>query len=172
MFLSGFGIRISLANEISLEVFLSLLFFWKSLMVEFTGEAVWSWTFLFFGCAGSWLLWGLFSSCSEWGLLCSCGAQASRCGGVSYCWAWALGHTGSVVAVWGLNKCGSQALEFRLDSCDTWALLLRGMWDLPRLGIEPWSPALTNGFFTTESPGKPPGRLLLGGFQLLIQFLY
>ena len=131
MFLSGFGIRISLANEISLEVFLSLLFFWKSLMVEFTGEAVWSWTFLFFGCAGSWLLWGLFSSCSEWGLLCSCGAQASRCGGVSYCWAWALGHTGSVVAVWGLNKCGSQALEFRLDSCDTWALLLRGMWAPP-----------------------------------------
>ena len=29
-----------------------------------------------------------------------------------------------------------------------------GMWDLPRAGIEPMSPALTGGFFTTEPPGK------------------
>ena len=29
------------------------------------------------------------------------------------------------------------------------------MWDLPRSGIEPVSPALAGGFFTTESPGKP-----------------
>ena len=27
--------------------------------------------------------------------------------------------------------------------------------DLPDPGIEPTSPALTGGFFTTESPGKP-----------------
>ena len=27
--------------------------------------------------------------------------------------------------------------------------------DLPDLGIEPISPALAGGFFTTESPGKP-----------------
>ena len=27
--------------------------------------------------------------------------------------------------------------------------------DLPDLGIEPASPALAGGFFTTESPGKP-----------------
>ena len=27
--------------------------------------------------------------------------------------------------------------------------------DLPELGIEPGSPALAGGFFTTESPGKP-----------------
>ena len=30
-----------------------------------------------------------------------------------------------------------------------------GMWDLPRPGIEPVSPALTDEFFTTEPPGKP-----------------
>ena len=29
------------------------------------------------------------------------------------------------------------------------------MWDLPGPGIEPVSPALAGGFFTTESPGEP-----------------
>ena len=29
------------------------------------------------------------------------------------------------------------------------------MWDLPGSGIEPVSPTLAGGFFTTESPGKP-----------------
>ena len=29
------------------------------------------------------------------------------------------------------------------------------MWDLPESGIEPESPALPGGFFTTEPPGKP-----------------
>ena len=33
--------------------------------------------------------------------------------------------------------------------------LLCSMWDLPRSGIEPVSPALAGGFFTTEPPGKP-----------------
>ena len=28
------------------------------------------------------------------------------------------------------------------------------MWDLPRPGIEPKSPALASGFFSTELPGK------------------
>ena len=28
------------------------------------------------------------------------------------------------------------------------------MWDLPRPGIEPVSPALTGGFLTTDPPGK------------------
>ena len=35
--------------------------------------------------------------------------------------------------------------------------LLCSMWDLPRSGIEPVSPALEGGFFTTEPPGKLPG---------------
>ena len=30
------------------------------------------------------------------------------------------------------------------------------MWDLSGPGIEPMSPALAGGFFTTEPPGKPP----------------
>ena len=34
------------------------------------------------------------------------------------------------------------------------------MWDLPRAGMEPASPALIGRFFTTEPPGKPCQVLL------------
>ena len=43
----------------------------------------------------------------------------------------------------------------RLRNCGSWAQLLRGMWDLPRPGLEPMSPALAGRFSTTEPPGKP-----------------
>ena len=33
------------------------------------------------------------------------------------------------------------------------------MWDLPRLGLEPVSPALAGGFLTTAPPGKPHALL-------------
>ena len=43
----------------------------------------------------------------------------------------------------------------RLSSCGSRAQLLRGMWDLPRPGLEPVSPALAGRFATTAPPGKP-----------------
>ena len=43
----------------------------------------------------------------------------------------------------------------RLSSCGSRAQLLRGMWDLPRRGLEPASPALAGGFSTTAPPRKP-----------------
>ena len=43
----------------------------------------------------------------------------------------------------------------RLSSCGSRAQLLRGMWDLPRPGLEPVSPALAGRFLTTAPPGKP-----------------
>ena len=43
----------------------------------------------------------------------------------------------------------------RLSSCGSRAQLLRGMWDLPRPGLEPLSPALAGRFSTTATPGKP-----------------
>ena len=43
----------------------------------------------------------------------------------------------------------------RLSSCGARAQLLHGMWDLPRPGLEPVSPALAGGFSTTAPPGKP-----------------
>ena len=36
-------------------------------------------------------------------------------------------------------------------------LLFLSSGDLPNPGIEPTSPALAGGFFTTEPPGKPQG---------------
>ena len=44
----------------------------------------------------------------------------------------------------------------RLCGCGSRAQLLRGMWDLPRPGLEPVSPALAGRFSTTAPPGKPP----------------
>ena len=42
----------------------------------------------------------------------------------------------------------------RLSSRGSWAKLLCGMWDLPRPGLEPMSPALAGRFSTTAPPGK------------------
>ena len=105
------------------------------------------------GCFGSWLLcrlflelWRVEATLQVWHLgfslwwlhlLHSMGSRASR--------LQQLQHEGSVVAVPG-------ALENRLNKCGTWAQLLRGMWDLPRPGIEPVSPALAGRFFTIEPP--------------------
>ena len=69
------------------------------------------------------------------GPLCGCGVLASSCGGFSCCGAWTVGHVG-----------------FR--SCGPRAQLLQGMWDLPRPGIEPASPALQGGLPTTGLLGK------------------
>ena len=43
----------------------------------------------------------------------------------------------------------------KLSNCGSRAQLLRGMWDLPRPGLEPMSPALAGRFSTTAPPGKP-----------------
>ena len=43
----------------------------------------------------------------------------------------------------------------RLSNCGSRAQLLRGMWDLPRPGLKPASPALAGRFSTTAPPGKP-----------------
>ena len=72
-----------------------------------------------------------------------CSVWASHCGGFSCCGAWALGMWASVVVAHGLSSCGSRAY------------LLCGMWDLPRPGLEPVSPALAGGFLVTVPPGKP-----------------
>ena len=107
------------------------------------------------GCAESSSLCRLFSSCGEQGLLSSGGAQAPHCSGLS-CGAWALECMGFNSCSTWLSSCGSQTLQRRRSNCGTQAYLLRDLWDLPRSGIEPMSPALADGFFTTEPAGKPP----------------
>ena len=61
---------------------------------------------------------------------------------------------GSVLVAPGLSSCGTWALECKLNGCGAQAWLLCGMWDLPRSGIEPMSPALTGRFVTSEPLGK------------------
>ena len=48
----------------------------------------------------------------------------------------------------------------RLSNCGSRAQLPRGMWDLPRPGLEPVSPALAGRFSTTAPPGKPQQQFL------------
>ena len=54
----------------------------------------------------------------------------------------------------------------RLSSCGSRAQLLRGMWDLPRLGLEPVSPALAGRLSTTAPPGKPSKQFLKSLIEL------
>ena len=110
--------------------------------------------YLFFGSVGSSLLLAGFLWLQQAGATLCCGALVSHCGGFSCCEAQALGSRASVVVVHGLSSCGSRALVCRLSSCGTWAQLLCGMWDLPRSGLEPVSPALAGRFLTTVPPGK------------------
>ena len=81
-----------------------------------------------------------FSSCGEWGPLFT----AVR-GPVTI--------AASLVAEQRLQT-------LRLSSCGSRAQLLRGMWDPPRPGLEPVSPALAGRFSTTAPPGKPLGLSL------------
>ena len=107
-------------------------------------------------CIYFWLCWVFvavwaFYGCGERELLSSCEAQTSPCDVFSGWRAGALCAQASEVAVCGLSSYGSPALEYRLYSCGPQALLLRGMWDLPRSGIEPVPPALAGRFFTSGS---------------------
>ena len=76
-----------------------------------------------------------FSSCGEWGPL------------------FIAAHGPVTIAA---SLVAEQRLQMlRLSSCRSRAQLLRGMWDLPRPGLEPVSPALAGRFSTTAPPGKP-----------------
>ena len=76
-----------------------------------------------------------FSSCGKWGPL----FIAVR---------GPLTITASLAVEHRLQTC-------RLSNCGSQAQLLRSMWDLPRPGLEPVSPALAGRFSTTAPPGKP-----------------
>ena len=100
-----------------------------------------------------------------------CNVQSSHCSGFFCCRACALGMQASVVVAHRLSSCGLRGLEHRLSSCDERAQLLRTMWDLPRPGLEPMSPALVGGVLTTAPPGKPYSQFncLKGQFLELLK---
>ena len=118
----------------------------------------------FIYCIYFWLHW-VFVAVHGLSLVAVSGGYSSLwCTGFSLRWLLLLQSMGSRRP--GFRGCGSQALESRLRSCGTRALLLRGMWDLPEPGIEPMSPALAGGFLTTVPPGKP----LIWCIFIFIQF--
>ena len=113
-----------------------------------------------------WLRQVFIAACRLSLVVVSGGYFSLWCTGFSLQWflllgAQALGMQASVVVAWEISSCGSQALECGLSSCGTQAQLFRGMWDLPRPGLEPVSPALAGGFLTTASPGMPSSRTFI-----------
>ena len=72
-----------------------------------------------------------------------------------------------LIAVHGpLTIAASPAAEHRLQTrrlsnCGSRAHPLRGMWDPPRPGLEPASPALAGRLPTTVPPGKPKDNILI-----------
>ena len=86
------------------------------------------------GCTESVLLHAGFLSWWWAGATLRCGVCVSYCCGFSCCRAWALGY-----------RCRPRGAQ---------AELRRGMWDLPRPGIKPVSPATVGGFLATAPPGK------------------
>ena len=59
----------------------------------------------------------------------------------------------------------------RLSSCGSRAQLLRGMWDLPRPGLEPVYPALAGRLPTTAPPGKPRHLYFLNQDAVFVMFV-
>ena len=86
-----------------------------------------------------WLCW-IFVSVRGLSLVAASGGHSSsRCAGLSL--------SRPLVAEHRLQMCS-------LSNCGSRAQLLRGMWDLPRPGLEPVCPALADRFSTTAPPGK------------------
>ena len=68
------------------------------------------------------------------------------------------GTQASVVAAHVLSRCGSQALECRLNSCGARAQSLRCKWNFPKSVIQRLHWQVDS--FTTEPPGKPKNNVL------------
>ena len=80
-------------------------------------------------------------------------------------WVFIVAQASSSCSEWGVTtRCGVRAclaVEHRLSSCGTQALLLQGMRDLPGPGIEPMFPALAGGFFNPLSHLGSPGVIII-----------
>ena len=92
--------------------------------------------FFFSGCPGSWVLHMCFLQLWQVRTTVRCSVKASHCCDMSCCGTRASGMQAS-------------AMQHGLSSCGACASLLQGMWNLPGLGIESLSPALTSGFLST-----------------------
>ena len=108
--------------------------------------------FLFLAVLGPRFCARAFSSCGEWGPLFITVRGP-------------LTIAASLVAQQRLQTLG-------LSSCGSRAQSLRGMWDPPRPGLEPVSPALAGRLSTTVPPGKPLSFSLLLHLQIVAWCLH
>ena len=99
-----------------------------------------SWLYFFY--LKLYLLLAVLHLCGCTWALSSYDSWVSYCSDFSCYRAWALGSVGS--SSWG-----------------SWASLPSGIWNLPRPGIEPVSPALSGRFLTTGPPGKSSSFYLI-----------
>ena len=73
-----------------------------------------------------------------------------------------------IIAVRGpLTITASLVVERRLSNCGSRAQPLHGMWDPPRPGLEPVSPAPAGRLSTTVPPGKPDHFLIYKNIESL-----
>ena len=93
-----------------------------------------------------------------------------QCAGFSLRWLLLWQSMGSRHV--GFSSCGSRAVERRLSSWGTRAYLLCGMWDLPRPGLKPVSPASAGRFLTTAPARKPFFQFFKEAPQCSPQWLY
>ena len=82
--------------------------------------------------------------------LCFCARAFSSCGEWGPLFIAVHGPLTIVVSLVAEHRLQTR----RLSSCGAQAQLLHGMWDLPRPGLEPVSPASAGRFSTTAPPGK------------------
>ena len=97
--------------------------------------------FFFFLIYFFWLCWVFLSVRGLSPVAASGGHSSSRCAGLSLSRPLFLRSTGS--------RCAGSVVVAHGPSCSA------AMWDLPRPGLEPVSPALASRLSTTAPPGKP-----------------
>ena len=122
------------------------------------------WSFFFFFKNGIflkiiyfWLCWALTAAHGLSLVAVSGGYSLLQYTGFSLWWLLLLWSTGSRhmgFSSCGLSHCSLQVLDCWLSSCGTQAQLLHSMWNLPRPGIKPVSPAQASEFLTTRPPGN------------------
>ena len=107
--------------------------------------------FMYYVCMYVWLCWVFVSVRGLSLVAASRGHSSSRCVGLSPSWPLVAKH---------------RLQTRRPSNCGSWAKPLRGMWDPPRPGLEPASPALAGKLSTTAPPGKPSSVLLSRVYRL------
>ena len=66
-----------------------------------------------------------------------------------------------LLLLWGTDSrpTGFNSCDCGLSSCGSWTWLLKDVWNLPRPGIKPVSPALEGAFLTTGPAGKSHAQI-------------